>query len=364
MGGNRFKHHESVRLNAPDAMVLETEVVRRLKAIGIDAFPTMTFPGKANYGDLDIIIAEEELLVHAGLPSEEKSPAHQAREAMIPVLGAVAMARSGPTDHATSYLLPTEHGPFQIDLITHPQALVPYAIRFYAWGDLGALVSMTARRLGLSNKAIGLHVVVGDINDRLHIPVAADYNEALELIGFDAAVHEAGFATYEDAFRWIATSHHFDPETYQLENLTAASRVRAIKRPMQMAFRQWIEDTQPPAKDQIVIEQDDDGGWKGRERNDEKWREKWRQTFTNVSFTEQAHLSRVQVQRAANQARRNLMSGPAVAAKTGLEGKELTLLMRQITKHPRYAEMMKATSDNLLDLIIADTRQQTGINGL
>ena len=358
MGGQRFKSHEPVRLPAPAALEIQADVVRRLEAIGIAAFPTITFPGKADYGDLDIVIAEEDLLIHAGPPSEDVSPAHQAREALLPVLGALQMARSGPTDHATSYLLPTEHGAFQVDLITHPRSVVPYANRFYAWGDLGALVSMTARRLGLTNKATGLYVVVGDVHDRHRIRVITDYNEALTAMGFNASRHEAGFASPEEAFAWLADSHHFDPETYKLENLTGKSRTRAAKRPHQIAFRQWLEDTQPPARDRLVFGQDADGSWATRDYQNEHMLRHWRAKFPHIVAEEQDHLNRVKLQKAAKQARRDLMSAPTIASKTGLAGEELKVLMWQMTKHPRYAEMQEEASPELLDLIVRETQDR------
>jgi hypothetical protein len=352
MGGKRFKEYGSVRIPADAAMAIEAEVVRKLGAIGIDAYPTVTFPGKQDYGDLDIVVAEEDLLMHAGLPCDDQTPAHQARQAIEIVLGATKMKRSGPKDHATSYLIESDYGPFQIDLITHTKSEMQYAKRFYAWGDLGALIAMTARRLGLSSKANGLYVVIGEETDRARIKVVSDYDEALTLMGFDPEIHAKGFETQDDAFAWIASGKNFDPQTYALKNLTGKSRKRAEARPIQIAFREWISKNTPATNNKITYGMDDDGSWDTRNKHDKAMLEGWKQKFPQIIEEEARHYARVEEMRKTKQERNDVMSASRVGAKTGLEGKDLNIVLWQMTKHPRYCEMLSLNSEELFDLVV------------
>ena len=358
MGGKRFKDQDSVRIPSDAALIIEKEIVQKLNAIGINAYPTITFPGKKDYGDLDIVVAEEDLLMHAGAPCNDITPAYQARQNIGKLLKAIDLKRNGPKDHATSYLIKTEYGPFQIDLITHTKSEMQYAKRFYAWGDLGALIAMTARRLGLSSKANGLYVVIGEETDRARIKVINDYDEALILMGFDPEIHAKGFKTQEDAFLWIASGKNFDPQTYALENLTGKSRKRAEIRPIQNAFREWISKNKPAPNNKITYGMDDDGSWITRNKHDKAMLDKWKQKFPQIIEQEKKHYSRVEEMRKTKQARNDIMSALRVSVKTGLKGKDLKILLWQMTKHPRYREMLSLNSVEIFNIVIDEVITQ------
>lgn len=162
MVGTRFKGLDVSRISAAAHARFEPDMVELLAAIGIEVESPRTLPGKTSYGDMDLAASEESLMAHAGEPRKDKTPRAAAIEEVGRLLGAIATASTGPRDHATSFAIPVPDGAlFHVDLITYPANAVDYARRFYAWGDTAALLSVTARAMGLRNKAIGLHYIAG-----------------------------------------------------------------------------------------------------------------------------------------------------------------------------------------------------------
>ena len=310
-------------------------------------------PGKESFGDIDIIVAEEHLLTLAPANAEPKDAAHLARLAVLELLGAVDMARSGPLDHATSYLVPFEKGLFQLDIITHPLAVIDYAHRFYSWGDAGALVAMQARALGLRNKAVGLHYVGGSLDRRTDLLIVSDYDQALGLLGLDPHVHAAGFAKEEAVYTWLASGQYFNADIFCADRQTAKNRKRSALRPMITQFREWLADNQPPSRMDVPRQFDKEGQQTDAyQQHREIWRRLWEARFPEIIDFEK-ELERKFDQKQGKQA---FIAVEKIANKTGLQGDDLRVLLWQMTKDTEYYDIVSRQDEGSLHELIIRTQ--------
>ena len=349
MGGTRFKSLDVTRISAEAYARFEPIMIERLAALGIQAEGPRTFPGKQSYGDMDLVATEEELLAHAGEPRNDKTPRAAAIENLARKIGALDVASSGPRDHATSFAVPTPDGDiFQVDLITHPAAVVDYAKRFYAWGDTGALLSVTARALGLRNKATGLHYIAGYSTDQLDIPLHVTFDEALEILGFDADTHRRGFENQDEVFAWLMAGREFDPRMYDESYLTERSRRRSRRRPMQIAFKTLCDTLESGnAAHPRRYEGQSDAE---RYADMAPYRARAAERFPFVRDLEAEHIARFE----EKNKRQVFYSAERLTALTGMTGRDVKLLMWQLTKDDRFGAMMKAKDEAILATMVAD----------
>ena len=349
MGGQRFKSLDVTRITADAYHRFEPIMIDRLASLGIQAESPKTFPGKTSYGDMDLVASEEELLAHAGEPRTDKTPRAAAIENLGIKLGALATASTGPLDHATSFAIPTPDGEiFQIDLITHPAEVVDYARRFYSWGDTGALLSVTARALGLRNKATGLHYIAGYSTDQLDIPLHVTFDEALEVLGFDVDKHRLGFEDQDEVFAWLMAGRNFDPRVYDVSYLTERNRRRSRVRPMQATFQNICNDltsgnaTHPRRYD----------GQTDAERYADMapYRARTAARFPFIREIEAAHIARFE----EKNKKKAFYSAERLNELTGFTGEDIKLLMWQLTKDDRFGSMMKSKDTDVLAEMVSD----------
>ena len=356
MGGKRFKDQNTVRVPAVAFEGLQKNICAQLEVVGLEPRVPFSMPGKESHGDIDIIVAEEQLLTLAPADAEPKDAAHLARLVLQEVLGAEAMTRSGALDHATSYLVPFEGGLFQLDIITHPLAVIDYAHRFYSWGDAGAMVAMQARALGLRNKAVGLHYVGGSLDRRADLLLISDYDQALELLGLDPAIHAAGFATAEEVYRWLASGKYFNADIFAADRQTAKNRRRSQLRPMIVQFRDWIAINRPMSRIDAPRQFNEEGlQSEAYLENRQIWKQRWEALFPEIiSFEEELEKKFEQKQN-----KDAFIAVEKVAESSGLSGESLRILMWQLTKDEGYFDIISRRSEDELQQLIERTMRRT-----
>ncbi|WP_196801943.1 hypothetical protein [Thioalkalivibrio sp. ALE19] len=242
-------------------MVLAARVQRAMdRVLPVDhrAEPVRFFPGKADHGDLDVLLACD---------------AFEYAEVLREALGATEMVvnrsrkeTADPNRQVVSYAVPLDGDRvFQVDVVQVPARAFDFARWYFAGNDLGGLLGGVARRLGFKLADVGLLLEVDDENERVaELAVTRDWDEALAFLGYDpdayrAGMLEGGFDTLDSLFAFVASSPYFDPSVYRPENRSGEARRRDANRPTYQAFLRWLDqrgEADPPARDVTVLRAD------------------------------------------------------------------------------------------------------------
>lgn len=193
---------------------------------------------KADFGDMALLLSQGE-----GDPVPAVATALQARH----------LSRNGPV---ASLGLAIPEGIFQVDLISVPPEQFDFALRYFAFNDLGNLIGRVAHQYGLKFGHQGLVYPLrapdSPTNLLTDLMVTTDFDTALRFLGYDPAQYQAGFSggfqALEDVFAFVASTPHFRPEIYLLENRSHVSRTRDRKRKAYQAFLSWVATQAFPAK--------------------------------------------------------------------------------------------------------------------
>lgn len=313
MGGSTFsrKGIDTVRLPLEDYREVSDRVLARINEIAPDYHAVIIphYRSKLDFGDLDIVVPRR--LFDQFTPEE-----------LCDAFSGMAWSRGSLRDPVISVAMETPAGPFQVDLISALPQNLDYAIRFFSWGDAGALVSGIARQMGLKHGAEGLRYTVDHPRGRITVPLYATYSDALEFLGLDDTKHRAGFNTPEDVYAWIASSPYFDPKIYDPKRLTNGSRRRAIHRPFYQGFLAWIEGL-PGTYD-----------WGPRDSKKDEWRPRIFDRFPHAPAFVEAAIEKISTSR-----RETIFNGAYVSAIAGVTDPHLQHLMNAVRTYlgPRLA---------------------------
>lgn len=235
MGGNALSV-TTTRLPAKLYGMTADYVMSKLDAAFFDRRKAVipSYASKPDFGDMDILVA-----------GGEGYDPHCAAA----VLGATEVVRNGDV---TSLGLPVKEGVFQIDLIKVPSESFDFALRYFAMNDLGNLLGRIAHKAGFKLGHLGLLYPLRDKENADHViaelVVTKNWDEALNLLGYDPAVYkkgfEGGFHQLVDIFNFVVSSPCCNKDIYLLENRNAKARERDRKRKTYMAFLDWL-DTVP-----------------------------------------------------------------------------------------------------------------------
>jgi len=234
MGGNAFSERlpTAVFPRMPPAFygLLKARIVPRLEALyHLVAVPPEA-PGKVDYGDLDIVVCQPKN-VKEGVALSECVTFAEIEQA----LGSVhSIPLSG--DRTSNYAIPIKQ-----DEVQH-FSLDPEAVReekldlaqlyiqidlhfsedveswksrilFQSYGELGMILGMLARIVGLTWTVGGLKLFHYDtyIPDPPYIRLTTLQLEIFEFFGLSHDGHERGFTTAQEVFDWVTTSRFFNP---------------------------------------------------------------------------------------------------------------------------------------------------------
>lgn len=235
MGGNALKTVKTSRLSAEVYHPLAARLTTLLnQTFGARAEVIPAYADKADFGDLDIIVEQEKVLVpgdgHAALKAfaEEQGFARQF----------VANGNVLSYDHRFS---PDDEVGFQVDLIVTPAADIDASLTYFSFNDLGNLMGRSAHKMGFKYGHLGLLYPFRD-GDHLYktLAVTSNPDEAMTFIGFDPKRFHQGFKNLGEIFDYVTTSTYFNPAIFLLENRNHTSRVRDSKRKTYSAFLEHI----------------------------------------------------------------------------------------------------------------------------
>jgi len=315
MGGNALRA-DSVRLPAARYRAVEQAALETLRAHypGRRIAALASFAGKADFGDLDI-------LIEAGAGYDPASCAA--------VLQATEIVLNGDV---CSIGVRVEEGIFQIDLIGIGAASFAFAECYFAYNDLGNLIGRVGHQFGLKFGHQGLLYPLRDPDNASHLIaelcITTDFDLALDLLGYDAARYRSARAggqlrTLDDIFQFAVSSPYSNRDIYLLENRNHKARIRDAKRPNYNAFLDWL-DRQPP--DTLPAYPWAPTGSAQRRQQQARFLD---QAFARVPAFREAHDLALAASVRAKLLKRQF-NGELAARATGLAGQALGQLMTRV----------------------------------
>ena len=257
-------------------------------------------PGKASYGDVDLLVA----VPLADRPFEPEAQ-----------LGSRAVYRNGPT-------LSFEFEGHQADVISVSESTFDVARLFYSYGDVGMVVGMMLTAAGLKFGCKGLFLARAGHSQ---LQLSSDRGSILAWLGLSEAEWLAGFEDEQAVFAWLCSCRWFHPSLFRTrpESWKHNTRRALSARPMFVHFVQYVDshtaaDSNPTDRPTAAAMQ-----------------------ANAVSvFGCDAAVAAQNAAEAKRHALKQRWNGVLVSARTGLEGKQLGLFM--------MACRQQATDDELL----------------
>lgn len=143
----------------------------------------------------------------------------------------------------TSYGISTHKGVFQVDFVGVPEESFSFAYNYFAYNDLGNLLGRVARRIGLKLGHNGLWFIqYAPENDTVKLAehlLTADWDEAIEHLGYEVERYHKGFKSLPDIFDFVMSSRFYDFNKFDLTQRNYKARVRDAKRPNYRAFLEY-----------------------------------------------------------------------------------------------------------------------------
>ena len=251
MGGNAFSEQLPTavfpRMSPAFYNSLKAQILPRLEALYHLVTVPPEAPGKLDYGDLDIVVCRPRK-IKEGIPLSECVTFAEIEQA----LGSVHSIPL-PGDRTSNFAIPIqqeevqhfaidqeamEEGKFdpaqlyiQIDLhFCEDIESWKSRILFQSYGELGMILGMMARTVGLTWTSAGLKVSDSVVRvsltesldfqlfhydtyipDPPYIRLTTSQLEIFEFFGLARDAHEQGFATAQKVFEWVATCRFFSP---------------------------------------------------------------------------------------------------------------------------------------------------------
>ncbi|TBU47768.1 hypothetical protein BD309DRAFT_998116 [Dichomitus squalens] len=269
MGGNAFKrllpHATFPRMHPAVYNALKAQVLPIVQSFYAHATVSPEAPEKADFGDLDIIVAgprdgltHEEvraaLRATCSIPQEGNRTSNFA----IPVDAFEAVAQAHKAVAAASE--PKQDGgardadaqvTFQVDLnVNGDCAQWERTVFCSSYGDLVFFLGVLAQTAGLSFSIYGLRLAEPI---RTYPPqtyyLSYSMDDILSFFGLSMDRWRQGFTTQHDIFAWLATSPfiHVLVARYRSPEYEASTKERLHDRPMRMKFINYLRTQELPA---------------------------------------------------------------------------------------------------------------------
>ena len=220
MGGQAIQN--SQRLPAADYRVLEADLLLKISEIYPQSWPVAYYRSKADFGDMDIIVAK---------PKLSKSEF----EAFLKEIKSQEVVYNRDN-------ISFEYQQFQIDLIFVEPEQVTSALFYYSFNDLNNLVGRIAHKLGLKFGWDGLYYQIRTESGHRaqNILLSRDPAQIYAFLGYDYARWQAGFENLNEIFEFVVSSPYFHAEIYSEENINHINRTRNRKRKTYAAFLDYL----------------------------------------------------------------------------------------------------------------------------
>lgn len=225
MGGKAFgTMGEPIRL--PTARI---EPIARAICAAVGSRMVLWPTEKVDHGDIDLVIASSIV----GSLGDEELARRTAEAAGFDHV----FKRPDVRDPIMFVGLKLPEGLLQVDLVSSPDELLDFATRYLSWGDTGTMIGRMAREMGMTFGQNGLRYPVRlEGLGKDSILLTSDFDEAVRLLGWDPAIHDAGFANDVEIADFIASGTYFDPKVYDPARASSEARRRGKVRRGRDAF--------------------------------------------------------------------------------------------------------------------------------
>jgi hypothetical protein len=261
------------------------------------------YPNKPSYGDVDVLVSGS---------ISEFDPACE--------LGSAAVSRNGP-------VLSFEYEGHQVDVIHCRAEVFDLALFFYSWGDVGMVLGMMLRKLGLKFGSDGLFVLVEDTK----LLLSSDVSSVLAFLGMDFGRWQLGFSTREEIFEFIMAGRFFRHSMFKprTSSDSAGKTAKRFKlRPMFGEFVEYVNSRLPAQATERVSAED----------------------VTQLAiayFGQEAQVAHVQEQAQQQRLVKLKFNGDIVARLTGLSGRPLGVLMATVRGQVSREQLLSWSAEQL-----------------
>ena len=207
---------------------LRNKYVEELKKYYASAIALKEVPGKADFGDIDLLV-------------EQPKSSFTADQ----LAGWLGAARYTVNGRLTSFAVahPDADGLHaQLDVEVCPEGFIQWETFQNSYGDLWQILGVIIRDIGLTASDKGLHVRIPELEQvsrkGARMFLTTDPTETMQFLGLDAEKYNAGFTSIEDIYTWCAGCRFFNPLFYYDQPMSANDRRRKITRKM---YRDFID---------------------------------------------------------------------------------------------------------------------------
>jgi hypothetical protein len=307
MGGNALKI-KTRRVNADEFKEIEKDIYEKLESIGIFSKVPKYFKNKSDFGDIDVLVLNEERLTE---------------DVIYDLFRFTELVKN-------SNVWSFDYKGFQVDFIFCNSQEYSTSFFYFSYNDLGNLLGRLYHKLGMKfgHKGLLYPVKRGSANYG-ELVVTTNFKKILHFLGLSFDEYLAGFSSLEDIFKFVSKSKFFNPDIYLFENVNHRSRTRDKKRSTYNAFLKWCK-TEPNLNHYQFSD------------NKSDFFPLFKEWFP--SFVKELEILEQKIDR--TEAFKRIYNGNLVMTLTSLEGKELGFFMNQFASFQGGKEkLMEQTLD-------------------
>lgn len=145
-----------------------------------------SFPSKTSFGDVDLLVTRQ---------VKQMDPVKDLQAALSVINGNIVSM---------------EYKGFQVDLIKIPEDRIDLSMFFYGYGDVGMIMGMFMRNLGLK---FGMNNLTLKL-ETYKIKLSHELRDILRFLDLDYDAWQRGFGEEEDFFAWIRACKFFRPSFF------------------------------------------------------------------------------------------------------------------------------------------------------
>lgn len=224
MGGHALDTISPDRLERSKYLILEQEVINKIKEIIDIWYVPRYFNDKGTFGDLDILYYSEDKDI---------------KNKIVELLESKEQVKN-------ANIFSCAYNEFQVDFIkTDPKYIECYKC-FLDYSSYGEILSKMFKKHELKYKHNGLYIKVYYNNDTskliTEICLTQDSKKVFEYIGLNYEQFKNGFETKEEMFEYLINCKYFTKETFINDNLNKIQRKKEKVRPIYKAFIEYIKN--------------------------------------------------------------------------------------------------------------------------
>jgi hypothetical protein len=228
MGGNALKSIVTERQDKHQFIKTYCSVTQKLieemNIHPIDIRLIDYYREKADFGDMDLIIAKE---------YKDSTFLERLKKVFEP-------KEVYPNTDVYSF----DYKNFQIDLIFIEREFLQISTTYYNYNDLGNLMGRVSEKMGVRYGHGGLIFEYFNHNRSQKLDViklSIDPRQIFEYLGYDFDRYLLGFQNLEEIFEYIVSSKYFNPSYFAYSSLNHQNRTRNKKRKTYQQFLYWLE---------------------------------------------------------------------------------------------------------------------------